>query len=325
MNILLVDDSAFMLDFLPVILEQAGYCEVSLAASGAGALSMIAAAEQKYDCFLLDIDMPKMDGITLCRRIREMEDYSTTPIIMLTQKSEIKFVEGAFAAGANDYITKPFDIKEIGNRLRVADRMKQNTFDALNVKPGVLPEDGDKGVHNFALEDAVHVVKTERLVTSFSLGNYLSKLSRTQLNECQIFAVRVDNIENLYDSCNSRDFALVLSAVNTAIVEACKCPKLLVSHVGNGTFVCISVGDSLPLWPQSEVLIQEHVDSSSVAKKSADEMMITISVGKSILPSSSRNQRVMLSFNRAIQRVAARQQAKLKSVARDASRLTVVY
>ena len=114
-RILIADDEAGMVTGLRDNLQFEGY-EVVVANDGEAALK--AATTQNPDLVLLDIMMPKLDGLEVCRRIREA-GY-TIPILMLTAKSqEIDVVRG-LEVGADDYVTKPFSIRELLARIKAA-------------------------------------------------------------------------------------------------------------------------------------------------------------------------------------------------------------
>ncbi|HLK40997.1 MAG TPA: response regulator [Polyangiaceae bacterium] len=108
-KILLVDDSSTVL-IMEEMLLRSKY-DVVKATGGAQALRI--AAEQKPDLVLLDIVMPAMDGLETCRLLRAMEATRSTPIIMVTTRGERKTMDAATAAGANGYVTKPIDQKEL--------------------------------------------------------------------------------------------------------------------------------------------------------------------------------------------------------------------
>lgn len=111
-KILLVDDEPLIVKGLQYSLEQEGF-ETDSAADGEEALAKFFAG--KYDFILLDVMLPKLDGITVCQRIRE---HSNVPIIMLTAKGEhIDKILG-LEYGADDYMTKPFNILEVKARIK---------------------------------------------------------------------------------------------------------------------------------------------------------------------------------------------------------------
>lgn len=114
-KILVVDDEAVLLDTIAYNLEQSGY-QVVIASNGVDALE--AARQDTPDLVILDIMLPGIDGLEVCRRLRRDDATSTTPIIMLTARSdEIDKVVG-LEVGADDYITKPFGRSELLARVR---------------------------------------------------------------------------------------------------------------------------------------------------------------------------------------------------------------
>lgn len=82
-KILAVDDNPSFLEFVPMVADAAGFTEIQTVSSGALALDAIEQQKIAFDCFLLDISMPGLDGIDLCARVRQISGYAQTPIIML--------------------------------------------------------------------------------------------------------------------------------------------------------------------------------------------------------------------------------------------------
>ena len=119
MRILVVDDEKLLVKGLKFNLENEGY-EVDACYDGAAAVEKV--SRERYDLVLLDLMMPEMDGIEACMRIRQM---STVPVIMLTAKGEDTDKLIGFDAGADDYITKPFNILELKARVRALLRRSQ--------------------------------------------------------------------------------------------------------------------------------------------------------------------------------------------------------
>lgn len=105
-KILIVDDDKDLVLVLRKYLESHGF-EVSTASNGATAISVT--AKKRPDLILADVDMPRMDGLTFCRKIKESEVLSSIPLIIMSGKkiSEMDMVSG-YNFGADDYISKPF-------------------------------------------------------------------------------------------------------------------------------------------------------------------------------------------------------------------------
>ena len=108
----MVDDERVIVKGIKFNLENEGY-EVECAYDGAEALDIV--RNVRIDLIILDLMMPNMDGLEACRRIRE---FSTVPIIMLTAKGEDTDKILGFEYGADDYLTKPFNIMELKSRVR---------------------------------------------------------------------------------------------------------------------------------------------------------------------------------------------------------------
>ena len=111
-KILVVDDEAVLVKGIRFNLQQEGY-QVETGSDGEQAVEL--AREGSFDLIILDLMMPKIDGLQACMRIRE---FSDVPIIMLTAKSEDSDKLMGFACGADDYVTKPFNILELKARVR---------------------------------------------------------------------------------------------------------------------------------------------------------------------------------------------------------------
>ena len=112
MKILVVDDEKTLVKGIKFNLENEGY-QVECAYDGAATVEL--ARNEKFDLLILDVMMPEVDGLEACMRIRE---FSNVPIIMLTAKSEDSDKLMGFECGADDYLTKPFNILELKARVR---------------------------------------------------------------------------------------------------------------------------------------------------------------------------------------------------------------
>lgn len=112
-TILLVEDHDDLAASIGDYLEAEGYA-MDFAADGAIALNLL--EENPYDAIILDLMLPKIDGIRVCERLRERGDG--TPILMLTARDQLEDKVNGFNAGADDYLVKPFEMEELNARIR---------------------------------------------------------------------------------------------------------------------------------------------------------------------------------------------------------------
>jgi two-component system, OmpR family, KDP operon response regulator KdpE len=117
--VLVVDDEPAIVRALSAALEARGYATVT-AGTGSEALSIAAAS--RFEVIILDLNLPDLDGVEVCRRIRE---WSRTPIIVLTVEGAEDRKVSALDEGADDYLTKPFSMPELLARVRVALRHRE--------------------------------------------------------------------------------------------------------------------------------------------------------------------------------------------------------
>ncbi|NLY77055.1 MAG: response regulator transcription factor [Tissierellia bacterium] len=120
MNILIVDDERLIVKGIKSVLEQQGYM-VYDAYTASEALSLL--ARERIDFIILDLMLPDMDGMMLCKKIRESRD---TPILMLTAKDGDYDKILGFELGADDYMTKPFNVLELIARIKAIARRSES-------------------------------------------------------------------------------------------------------------------------------------------------------------------------------------------------------
>ena len=135
-RVLVVDDEKLIVKGIRFSLEQDGM-EVECAYDGEEALNL--AKEKEYDIILLDVMLPKLNGFEVCQQIRE---FSSVPIVMLTAKGEDMDKILGLEYGADDYITKPFNILEVKARIKAIIRRTNGKNDGAADK-GSLIENGD--------------------------------------------------------------------------------------------------------------------------------------------------------------------------------------
>ena len=155
MRILVVDDEKLLVKGIKFNLENEGY-QVDAGYDGLEAVEL--ARSGVYDLIILDVMMPQLDGLEACMRIRE---FSTVPIIMLTARSEDVDKIIGFEYGADDYITKPFNILELKARIRALQRRAAlvNNTTGAELSVGNITIDTEKRVATKSGEVAELTVK----------------------------------------------------------------------------------------------------------------------------------------------------------------------
>ncbi|MGH9292808.1 MAG: response regulator [Acidimicrobiales bacterium] len=180
-RILLVEDDERIRTSMRLSLEDESY-EVEEADSGEEALECHSRAlvDQPFDLLVVDIMLPGMDGFDCCRELRKL---STVPIIMVTARTDTHDIVAGLEAGADDYVTKPFEPKELAARIRALLRRARTVdvgpvslvFGDLEILPeaGVVRRD----------DEEVHLTRTEFLLLCELAANSGKVLSREQLLE----------------------------------------------------------------------------------------------------------------------------------------------
>ncbi len=131
-TILVVEDEAILRDTIVYNLRADGY-EVLTAADGATALDT--AQRSRLDLVLLDLMLPVMDGLEVCRQLRRRSETSSVPILMLTARAEETDKVVGLELGADDYVTKPFSWRELRARVRALLRRTEPRSDGVPASP----------------------------------------------------------------------------------------------------------------------------------------------------------------------------------------------
>ena len=173
MKILVSEDEPQLLRVLTVAMEHAGY-DVDPVDNGLKAVEH--AKENSYDVIMLDIMMPVMDGITALKKIRESGDK--TYILMLTAKAEVDDRVTGLDSGADDYLTKPFSLKELLARLRSKER-REDDFTPNKLELGDVTLNVSK--QELVSHNSIRLSGTETQLMNYFLLNQNKELSTEEL------------------------------------------------------------------------------------------------------------------------------------------------
>jgi len=308
MKILAVDDNSITLELLKLMVAKIGFTDMSTATSGETALNLINKGDVFFDCLLLDISMPDMNGVELCGLVRAIPAYMKTPIIMLTGMTDRYNIDGAFLAGATDYATKPFDIVDLDARLRAAEEMVGNrkiAFELTNTNTERTQSDvSNKQL--FSLSEEIQIEGVKAIIGYEVFRNYLAQLSRAGLAASQVIAVKIDHIKTIYTKASSGEFLYTITEVAVAISDGMIANGHMMAYVGNGTFLVISHKVSMESSVEIEVKIQNFLDERNLEYDNGDPLDIEVAIGNPIRPIFDSSQQSQKTFARAIARAESR-------------------
>lgn len=243
MKILAVDDDRVFLEILDHTLRTNSYSNIELLSSPLSAILMLESSADIFDCILLDIEMPGMTGIELCGRIRALDAYRQTPIIMITTLSDRMSIDQAFNKGASDYITKPLDEIELRARLGTVKRLVEEQKRLKLLEYQVRIQEG-VALEAFAFEDPIMVPDFGRGIEFHAMQNYLLTIGLKGLFSVSAVAICIESAALTYRLASRVAFRSMLSDVASVIEDCLKTEKLLISYAGSGNFVGILNGPS---------------------------------------------------------------------------------
>jgi len=239
MRLLAVDDDPIFLELLVVMLQTVSHEDVTTANSGQEALALIEKAVLPFECFLFDIQMPGMTGIQLCRAVREKDDYHRTPIVMITSETAKGFIDGAFKAGATDYLTKPLDRLELKARMGMVARLhEERERSAAYASRAVFATTASPAPQpNIDFAEPFLVPGSDRAMDYLALENYLLTLGATGQFAYSAFAVHIENAALIFARADARTFVNMLGDVESTIFDILKTEHAMLAYAGSGDFV----------------------------------------------------------------------------------------
>ncbi|QKF83495.1 DNA-binding response regulator [Halarcobacter ebronensis] len=192
MKILIIEDDEKIINFLKKGLEEESY---SIDSSQNGEEGLYLASVNNYDLILLDIMLPLMSGIEVCKKLRASQIF--TPIIMLTAKDSIEDTIQGLDIGANDYLSKPFSFSELLARIRVQLRATPNQQTKLklaDLELDLLSKTAKRG------EDNITLTAKEFALLEYLIKNQDKVLSETLLGSMlnNMDEVNISNVVNVY-------------------------------------------------------------------------------------------------------------------------------
>jgi len=192
MRILLVEDDNNLRAFLRKAFREEGYAVDQAAAGDAG---LAAALDSKYDCIVLDLMLPGMGGFEIVRELRDRGLH--TPVLMLTARGELTDKVKGLEGGADDYLTKPFDLAELLARVQAVIRRAQFKREDSALKLGVLKLDVAARTLTVAGR-SIDLSPREFTLLEFLIRNAGRTMSRSRIAEA-VWNYQFDSGTNVVD------------------------------------------------------------------------------------------------------------------------------
>ena len=276
MRIMVVDDDELFKELIFTALASMGFDEPAYASSAEEALQFAQEAKDPFGTFLLDINLPEKNGVELCRELRQLPDYRTTPIIMITASRKHELMQDAFAAGATDFVNKPIDGLELGTRVKVAGMLNESMQREKQIR--------------YTLEDLTQLTKVqfhERVPLPgipgvddyLELENSLLRMERA-CYAMSIYSVQVISAKNVYDNHAAPYFVNHLRKIAKLLSATLTGQKTVITYVGQGVFLCVKYGRTRPNLVQIEDSIETAMNEQWTQDSKTDLPAPILNVAK---------------------------------------------
>lgn len=245
MRILAIDDEPVFCELLTLRLGELGLSDVETAFTGPDALQRVSAAEEPFECFLVDVRMMPMDGIELVRRLRAMPHHHATPIIMISALTDKASIDAAFMAGANDYITKPLDTVELKIRLEMAKSILVEREQARLLHEHVLKQESmlyQKG----SFDDEIRLEDVESAISLLSMENFLLKQGNVRLRQSCAVGFHLPMAETYFDMMDPTYYAVLIADIAVAVSKSLSAYPHMLVYPGSGDLVAVLLDQPRP-------------------------------------------------------------------------------
>ena len=239
MRILAVDDDPVILDLLKNTITDIDGYTLTCVDTCEGALDAIRAAEDPFDCLLLDIILPGTSGIELCKKLRRTPFYKSVPILMITASREVGLMDKAFQAGATDFISKPLHPIELKARINSAGLLNQSLLREHEAKRSL-----NELAHSIKLGfEEPFTLNAEGTSTLLSIENWLLRLD-AGCYAMQLFTFQVECARGIHRAISPLAFRQRMEIIADAAIDALSGRRARLAYAGSGRFICIVLGRS---------------------------------------------------------------------------------
>ena len=288
MNILVVEDTEEEFLLIQKVLHDSGYNSIIHAPDARRALkrleqSVSPEGVSNIELIIMDVQMPEIDGIQACRRIKSMDTFKDIPVIVVTAHDSEEKLEAAFNAGAMDYITRPYNRVEFLVRIKSALRLKQEI--SLRIAREKELKELNKILsmaNQFFLNDAI----TDKLTGLYNRRHFDVLLARAwwdslrKRNSFSLMLIDIDHFKAFNDTYGHQLGDEVLTEVARVISQSITEPEHALCRYGGEEFVALLPGASQNEARDIAEDMRAKVEQRGIEhRKAKGRQMITISLG----------------------------------------------
>jgi CheY-like chemotaxis protein len=299
LRLLVVDDEPDVCDLLAAALQATSSCSVTLAHDAKAALRALSDEAEPFDGIFLDIQMPGTTGIELCSIIRRTPGYLDVPIIMLTAMTERRFLHGAYARGADDYITKPFELEDIRAKLAKErwQRQRRNHLKAYRASYGAGASQGGREVIN-SLEDAVLLSSGERCIRRDAFQNFLLQTKNRPGAALSIRAIKVAAIHDIFTRLTSAEYQSLMDDIAKCVSTLTQSSDDVITHLGNGLLLSACEGHS----SLTKEALHDGLQAAGLPQRlAAHDLSLRVILGEEFTVEGTRDADVLFLVSQAIE------------------------
>ena len=289
MTIMIVDDSSAIRSIIKAILNEAGYSDLLFAESGEELFEQL---NTKIDLIILDIILPNINGIDICRTLKSKKGFKDIPVVMVTALTETEPLEQAFAAGAIDYITKPINKVELLARINSILKLKHETDQRKAREKKLIEvtqklEAAVKELNQLSSLDGLTGISNRRHFDQYI--NLEWKRGKRNLKPLSIILADIDFFKNYNDTYGHQAGDNCLKEVAVSLKSVLRRPGDMVFRYGGEEFAVV-----LPETPKGGAIVLaqkmcQTIQSLNIEHQNSEiSSTLTLSLGvSSSLPASN--------------------------------------
>jgi diguanylate cyclase (GGDEF)-like protein len=287
MSIWIIDDESNTRILLQDLLEEAGFPDIVSFNTAHEALQKIEKETEvqrsNIDLFLMDVEMPGINGIDACKQIKSKEVFRDVPVIMLTVRSGVNDLKAAFEAGASDYITKPFRSIELMVRIRSALQLKREIDQRRKHEARLIQlthklQEANQTLERLSLMDGVTGIANRRFLDLVLDREW--KRSIRHLLSFSLVMIDIDYFKHFNDTYGHQSGDDCLRKVGRALTGTLKRPGDLLGRYGGEEFLAVLPDTDYSAAFSIAQSLQESINALKIPHAASQtESHVTISLG----------------------------------------------